>query len=221
MACIRAADWIASQVARCIGSAGLLLEHVGQDVAAVVDLLLGQVHGRQQAQHGAVRAVDQQLALQAGLARPARRRSTARCRSSRPARAPRGPGRTRACSASSRCAEDLAESLGVFQQVLVARSSRSRRCRPGRRSGCRRTWRRACRAAGWGRSRAWSAAPRRRCRRTGLGQRHHVGRDAEVLIGEPLAGAAAAGLHFVEDQQQLVLVGQSAAARPGSRRAGC
>ena len=37
----------------------------------------------------------------------------------------------------------------------------------------------------------------------GLGQRHHVGRDAEMLIGEPLAGAAAAGLHFVEHQQQI------------------
>ncbi len=43
-----------------------------------------------------------------------------------------------------------------------------------------------------------------------LGQRHHVGRDAEVLIGEPLAGAAAAGLHFVEHQQNLVVVGQLA-----------
>ena len=45
-----------------------------------------------------------------------------------------------------------------------------------------------------------------------LGQRHDVGRDAEVLVGEPLAGAAAAGLHLVEDQQQLVLVGQLAQA---------
>ena len=41
-----------------------------------------------------------------------------------------------------------------------------------------------------------------------LGQRHHVGLDAPVLVGEPLAGAAHAGLHFVEDQQQLVLVAQ-------------
>ena len=31
--------------------------------------------------------------------------------------------------------------------------------------------------------------------------RHDVGRDAGVLIGEQLAGAADAGLHFVEDQQ--------------------
>ncbi len=46
----------------------------------------------------------------------------------------------------------------------------------------------------------------------GLRQRHHVGRDAEALVGEPIAGPAAAGLHFVEDQQQLVLVGQLAQA---------
>src|SRR5262245_48483152 len=39
---------------------GLLLDHFGQDVAAVVHLLLGEVHGRQQANHGAVRAIDQQ-----------------------------------------------------------------------------------------------------------------------------------------------------------------
>jgi hypothetical protein len=35
-----------------------------------------------------------------------------------------------------------------------------------------------------------------------LGERHHVGRDAEMLVGEPLAGPAAAGLHLVEHQQQ-------------------
>ena len=36
------------------------------------------------------------------------------------------------------------------------------------------------------------------------------GCDVPVLIGEPVAGPAHAGLHFVEDQQQLVLVGQLA-----------
>ena len=36
------------------------------------------------------------------------------------------------------------------------------------------------------------------------------GSTLPVLIGEPRAGAAHAGLHFVEDQQQLVLVGQLA-----------
>ena len=52
-----------------------------------------------------------------------------------------------------------------------------------------------------------------------LGQRHDVGRDAEVLIGEPLAGAAAAGLHFVEDQQQARARRPACASPAGSRRA--
>ena len=47
----------------------------------------------------------------------------------------------------------------------------------------------------------------------GLGQRHHVGRDAEMLIGEPVARPAAARLHFVENEQQPALVAQSAQAR--------
>ncbi|MNI48567.1 hypothetical protein D3C73_1031350 [compost metagenome] len=45
-----------------------------------------------------------------------------------------------------------------------------------------------------------------------LGQRHDVGRDVGMLVGEHLAGAAHAGLDFVHDQQQLVLVGQLAQA---------
>ena len=65
-----------------------------------------------------------------------------------------------------------------------------------------------------------SIAPPASAAAQGLGQGHHVGRDAEMLVGEPLAGPAAAGLHLVENQQQLVLVGQPPQARPGSRRAG-
>ncbi len=34
-----------------------------------------------------------------------------------------------------------------------------------------------------------------------LGQSHDVGLDAEMLVAEKLAGAAHAGLHFIEDQQ--------------------
>ena len=41
-----------------------------------------------------------------------------------------------------------------------------------------------------------------------LGDRHDVGRDAGPLMREQLAGAADAGLHLVEDQQQAVLVAQ-------------
>ncbi|HET6838656.1 MAG TPA: aspartate aminotransferase family protein, partial [Bradyrhizobium sp.] len=43
-----------------------------------------------------------------------------------------------------------------------------------------------------------------------LGERHHVRRHAEALVGEEIAGAAHAGLHFVERQQQAVLVAQLA-----------
>ena len=45
-----------------------------------------------------------------------------------------------------------------------------------------------------------------------LGQRHDVRLNRPVLEGVPLAGPAHAGLHFVEDQHQLVLVGQLAQA---------
>ena len=43
-----------------------------------------------------------------------------------------------------------------------------------------------------------------------LGQRDDVGLHVPVLVGEPAAGAAHAGLHLVEDQHQLVAVGQLA-----------
>ncbi len=39
-----------------------------------------------------------------------------------------------------------------------------------------------------------------------LRQRHHVRRHADALVGEEIAGAAHAGLHLVERQQQAVLV---------------
>src|SRR4029453_2766863 len=40
------------------------------------------------------------------------------------------------------------------------------------------------------------------------GQRHGVRRDAGLLIREPVAGAAAAGLDLVKDEQQALLVAQ-------------
>ena len=46
-----------------------------------------------------------------------------------------------------------------------------------------------------------------------LGRGHDVGRDAIMLIGEELAGAAHAALHFVEKQQQAVLVAELRAGR--------
>ena len=43
-----------------------------------------------------------------------------------------------------------------------------------------------------------------------LCQRHHVRGDADALVGEEIAGAAHAGLHLVERQQQAVLVAELA-----------
>ena len=45
-----------------------------------------------------------------------------------------------------------------------------------------------------------------------LGQRDYVWFHAEVLIAEPVSGAATAGLHLVENQNQLVFVGNLAQA---------
>ncbi len=40
-----------------------------------------------------------------------------------------------------------------------------------------------------------------------LGKGHHVGSDPKVLVAEPVARPAAAALHLVEDQQQVVPIG--------------
>src|SRR4029078_10362098 len=44
----------------------------------------------------------------------------------------------------------------------------------------------------------------------GFGERHDVGDDIEMLVGEPAPRAAAAGLHFIEDEQQVVFVAEPA-----------
>lgn len=46
-----------------------------------------------------------------------------------------------------------------------------------------------------------------------FGDRHDIGRDAIQLMGEQFAGAGNAALHFVQNQQQAMLVGQGAQAR--------
>src|ERR1700745_616534 len=51
-----------------------------------------------------------------------------------------------------------------------------------------------------------------------FGERHHVGRDAEALIGKQLAGAAHAGLHLVKGKQQAMLVAELAQRPEEGRR---
>ncbi len=50
-----------------------------------------------------------------------------------------------------------------------------------------------------------------------LGERHDIRLDADTLIAEQRAGAAHAGLHLVEHEQQAVLVAELAQ-RPEKRR---
>ena len=72
-----------------------------------------------------------------------------------------------------------------------------------------------------------AAAPRARQAPIGtplprrLGERHHVRTDAFVLAGEPFAGAAHAGLDFVQHQQPAALVADLAQAREITRRPEC
>ena len=132
-------------------------QHVGQDVAAFVDLLVGEGHRRQQPDHGLLRAVDQ-AGRDPGIARTIGAPSIA---SSRPIISPHTRSSSTIAQLVDQRAEPLAEQLAELRRPapagLLPRSFRSWRCRPGRRSDCRRTWPRACRAAGWGRSRPWSA----------------------------------------------------------------
>ena len=67
-------------------------------------------------------------------------------------------------------------------------------------------------------SRGREAGAERKAAAEPLGQRHDVGRDAGPLVGEQLAGAAHAGLHLVEDQQQAVLVAELAQRAEERRR---
>ena len=171
--------------------------------------------------HRVVRAIDQQPTLQAGFAPPAPPRSPVRCRSSRPESALREPishllasasaargtrrpaaGRSRAdfrCSIISMAAMPARAAIGLPPNVAA--------CMPGRRLGAI--------------SAVVSSAPPATPPQTRLGQRHDVGRDAEMLIGEPLAGAAAAGLHFVEHQQNARCRRPARADLAGIRRAEC
>ena len=107
-------------------------------------------------------------------------------------------------------AEHVADLAGVFQQPLPldhldggdagAGGDRVAAKRRGVHSGAE-----AGRDLGGGQhGRAGQAAA------DGLRQGHDVGGDAEVLVGEPVAGPPETGLHLVENQQQVVLIGQPA-----------
>ncbi|VBJ00879.1 Uncharacterised protein [Burkholderia pseudomallei] len=54
--------------------------------------------------------------------------------------------------------------------------------------------------------------------RQALGERHQVGREAEVLVREPFAGAPEAADHFVGDEQHVVLAADPLDLRPVRRR---
>ena len=58
----------------------------------------------------------------------------------------------------------------------------------------------------------------REARAETLGQRHDVGRDAELLVAEHLAEPADAGLHLVEGEQQALLVAERAEVAEELRR---
>ncbi len=100
--------------------------------------------------------------------------------------------RTRSSSASTRStASAAAAQIGLPPKVLP--------CRPGVSS---------CAAGPIARH-----APIGRPAAETLGQRHHVGRDAVVLVREKRSGAAHSGLHLVEDQQRTVPGGDLAGGR--------
>ena len=54
------------------------------------------------------------------------------------------------------------------------------------------------------------ARPDRKTAAERLGERHDVRFDADTLIGEQLAGTTHAGLHFVEQQEQSMLIAELA-----------
>ena len=196
-------------------------KHVGQDGAALVDLLVGDRQGGQQADDVAVRGVDQQPALQArgDDVRGVDRQVEA---DHRPQDADVAD---QVGQLGAKRLEVLAEPLAdrepaLEQAVGLDRLDRGQRRPAGDRVAAERGGvhprleRRGDRRPGDHHARGDAAGQR-------LGAGQDVGRDALVLIGEPLAGAAHAGLHLVEDQEHAVLVAQLPQARRDSRAGGC
>ena len=132
----------------------------------------------------------------------------ARCRSLRRVRGPPGSGRTAAANLRSGGGTTRPAAwrrpAGLLLSIIsmAARPARAEMglppkvaaCMPGRRLG-------AISALA---SMAAPVSPPQ----IALDKRHNVGRHADALVGEPVAGPPAAGLHLVENQEQFVLVGQ-------------
>ena len=96
--------------------------------------------------------------------------------------------------------------------------------RESRGAGERRAGERAAESADHRRVHDLGLADDRRQRhaaRDALGDRHEIGLDAGVFDGEHLAGAREAGLDFIGDEQDAVLVAQARASRAGIPAARC
>ena len=152
--------------------------------------------------------VDDEAAVQGEVGGDLRRR----CRRARPRSAARGraprPRRRRCCSALG---ERSPPRLRPARARPRAPSRRARRGRPRwRAAGRRRSWR--------GRRARTRAATSARAQHAPIGTPlpsalamvTTSGCDAEVLEAEPLAGAAEAGLHLVDHEQEPALVAQAA-----------
>ena len=196
-----------------------MFKGIGQNIASLLGQFLAEVDGRQQADHRAVRAVDQQLSLQTRL--------DDRCgfdgqldADHRPANANFANQVALAAEFFEPLAEHFAQPLGGREQLLPLDRVDASQASPGRdriaaEGGGMHARPQAGRQFGLGqhRSGGQTAADR-------IGEREDIGRDAHGLIGKPLAAAAAAALHLVEHQEQFMLVGQFPQAGQESLRRG-
>ena len=121
-------------------------QHFLEDVAAVVDLLVGERQRRQQAQDRLVRAVDEQPASAGTPARPA----APSMASSTPIIAPLTRTSVTSghfsLSATKRARNRSPICVGAVEQAVGLDRLDGRQGGAGRRAGCRRTSPRACRA---------------------------------------------------------------------------